>query len=293
MRHRYSAIFAGLLMVAPWALGQLATEAGAQYSALQPIRTAQAGTIAPPKAKDPDPLLDLPPVPKAGATLVGGVVAKLDRVRDRIVLKPFGGGQLEICFDPRTKFMRGEQVATARDLHLGDRVHVETVNEGSRIFAKQIHFGVEALEGEAHGQVVAYDGTNGTISINDELSARPVRFRIDKSTHLKGAGLAVGSLVEVGFVAGSNRAVARNVNVLASPGSLFTFVGRITYLDLSSHSLVVASSTDEKKYALKFNPQQVNAWNRLHEGTNVSVKARFDGDNYTAEDIAVLSAAVQ
>jgi len=293
MRHRYSAIFAGLLMVAPWALGQLATEAGAQYSALQPIRTAQAGTIAPPKAKDPDPLLDLPPVPKAGATLVGGVVARLDRVRDRIVLKPFGGGQLEICFDPRTKFMRGEQVATARDLHLGDRVHVETVNEGSRIFAKQIHFGVEGLEGEAHGQVVAYDGTNGTISINDELSARPVRFRIDKSTHLKGAGLAVGSLVEVGFVAGSNRAVARNVNVLASPGSVFTFVGRITYLDLSSHSLVVASSTDEKKYALKFNPQQVNAWNRLHEGTNVSVKARFDGDNYTAEDIAVLSAAVQ
>jgi hypothetical protein len=80
---------------------------------------------------------------------------------------------------------------------------------------------------------------------------------------------------------------------LASPGSLFTFVGRITYLDLSSHSLVVASSTDDKKYALKFNPQQVNAWNRLHEGTNVSVRARFDGENYTAEDVAVLSAAVQ
>ena len=59
------------------------------------------------------------------------------------------------------------------------------------------------------------------------------------------------------------------------------------------HSLVVASSTDDKKYALKFNPQQVNAWNRLHEGTNVSVRARFDGENYTAEDVAVLSAAVQ
>ena len=293
MKYRYSGVLAGVLMVAPLALAQLATEAGAQYSALQPIRSAQAGTIAAPKPMDPDPLLDLPPVPKAGATLVGGVVSKLDRVRDRLVIKPFGGGQLEISFDPRTKFLRGEQAAGPRDLHLGDRVHVETVNEGSRIFAKQIHFGLESAQGEAHGQVVAYDTANGTISINDELSARPVRFRIDKSTRLNGGALAVGSLVEVSFVAGSNRAFARNVNVLASPGSLFTFVGRITYLDLSSHSLVVASSTDDKKYALKFNPQRVNAWERLHEGTNVSVKARFDGDNYTAEDVAVLSAAVQ
>ena len=100
MRNRYLVILAGLIAFAPMALAQLATEAGAQYSALQPIRTAQAGTIAPPRAKDPDPLLDLPPVPKAGATLVGGVIAKLDRVRDRILVKPFGGGQLEISFDP-------------------------------------------------------------------------------------------------------------------------------------------------------------------------------------------------
>ena len=103
----------------------------------------------------------------------------------------------------------------------------------------------------------------------------------------------MGSLVEVNFLWGSNRAFAREVNVLASPGSFFTFVGRITYLDMSSHSLVVASATDDKKYAIKFNPQQVNAWDRLHEGTNVSVKAKFDGENYTAEDVAVMSASVQ
>ena len=79
-------------------------------------------------------------------------------------------------------------------------MHVETVNEGSRIFAKQIHFGAETLQGEAHGQVVAYDAGNGTISVNDELSARPVRFRVDKSTKIDGGSLAVGSLVEGGFV---------------------------------------------------------------------------------------------
>lgn len=293
MRHSYWLWRVGVLLVAPLAIAQLSSEAGAQYSALQPIRTAQAGTITPPKPNEPDPLLDLPPVPKAGATLVGGIIEKLDRVRDRMVVKPFGGGRLEIAFDPRTTFVRGDKGASVRELRVGARVHVETVNEASRIFAKKIHIGVEAAEGEVYGQVIGYDSANGVLDINDELSARPVHFRIDKGTKLSGQTLAVGSLVEVNFIPGSNKAMARDVKVLASPGSVFTFVGRITYLDLSSHSFVVASSTDDKKYAIKFNPQQVNAWERLHEGTSVSVKARFDGENYTADEVAVLSAAIQ
>ena len=186
MRNSCLLALAGITLCAPLALAQLSTEAGAQYSALQPIRTAQAGTIVPPKPQDPDPLLDLPPVPKSGATLVGGIVERMDRVRDRIVVRPFGGGKMEIAFDPRTKFLRGEQAAAARDLHPGDRVHIETVNEGSRIFAKKIHLGLAGAPGEARGQVVAYDAANGTININDELSARPVQFRIDKSTRLGG-----------------------------------------------------------------------------------------------------------
>jgi hypothetical protein len=209
------------------------------------------------------------------------------------MIKPFGGGQLDIAFDPRTKIVRGEQSATARDLKPGERVHVETVNEGNRIFATKIHIGLQTAQGEARGQVVAYDPVEGSISINDELSARPARFHIDQSTHLIGERLAVGSLVDVNFLAGSNRAFAREVKVLASPGSVFTFAGSITYLDLASHSLVVASSSDDRKYAIKFDPQKVNAWERLHEGTNVSVKARFDGENYTAEDVTVMSAAAQ
>jgi hypothetical protein len=284
---------AGILLIAPAALAQLPTEAGSQFSALQPIRTAQAGTMATPKPQDPDPLLDLPAVPKNGETLVGGIIFKLDRVRDRMVVKPFGGGQLEISFDPRTKIVRGEQSALARDLRVGDRIHIETVNEGSKIFAKKIHIGLIAAQGEAHGQVVAYDAATGNISINDELSARPVRFHVDPATRISGGKIEMGSLVDVNFLSGSNRAAAREVKVLASPGSIFTFVGQITYLDIASHSMVVASSTDEKKYSIRFNPQQVNAWERLHEGTNVSVKARFDGENYTAEDVAVMAAAVQ
>ena len=293
MKNRPSLALAGILLAAHLAAAQLPTEAGSQFSALQPIRTAQAGTIATPKPQDPDPLLDLPPVSSNGETLVGGIIFKLDRVRDRMVVKPFGGGQLEISFDPRTKIVRGEQAAVARDLRVGDRIHVETVNQGSKIFAKKIHIGLATAQGEAHGQVVAYDAASGNISINDELSARPVRFHVDKATQISGGKIEMGSLVDVNFLSGSNRAAAREVKVLASPGAMFTFVGQITYLDIASHSLVVASSTDDKKYAIKFDPQQVNAWDRLHEGTNVSVKARFDGENYTAEDVSVMSAAVQ
>lgn len=284
-----------VLVIGPLASAQIAQEAGAQYSALQPIRTAQAGSIpaSAPRPQDPDPLLDLPPLSKSGATIVGGTIAKLDRVRDRMTVKAFGGGKVEVVFDPRTKFLRGEQLAEARDLHVGDRIHVETIAQGDRIFAKKIHVGPDAGLGEAHGQVVSYDAANGVISINDELSEQPVRFRINNTTHLTGQQLAVGALVEVNFSAGTNHAFAREVNVLAAPGSVFSFVGRITYLDMASHALVVDSSTDQKKYAIKFNPAQVNAWDRLHEGTHISVRARFDGTTYIAEDVAVMSASAQ
>ena len=146
MRNRYFAMLAGLMRCAPGA-GSTRDRGWSSILCLAANTDGPSRYDRASRAKDPDPLLDLPPVPKAGATLVGGVISKLDRVRDRMVVKPFGGGQLEISFDPRTKFFRGEQVATARDLRLGDRVHVETVNEGSRIFAKQIHFGAETLPG--------------------------------------------------------------------------------------------------------------------------------------------------
>jgi hypothetical protein len=293
MRNRLLLSMAGILLIAALAVAQIPSEAGAQYSALQPIRTAQAGTVAVPGPQDPDPLLDLPPVPKDGETLVGGIIFKLDRVRDRIVVKPFGGGQLEIAFDPRTKIVRGEQTAGSRDLKVGERIHIETVNEGSKIFAKKIHIGLQVAQGEAHGQVLSYETATGNININDELSAKPVKFRVNPGTKITGGAIAVGSLVDVNFLSGSNRAMASEVKVLASPGSTFTFVGQIIYLDIASHTMVVASSTDDKKYSIKFDPQRVDAWDRLHEGTSVTVKARFDGDNYTAEDVAVMSAAVQ
>src|SRR5215469_8290888 len=44
-------------------------------------------------AVDPSSLLpDLLPVPHTNATLVGGTLERLDRVRDRVVVRVFGGG---------------------------------------------------------------------------------------------------------------------------------------------------------------------------------------------------------
>src|SRR5438876_8083454 len=55
----------------------------------QPLPSPTAET-APPTADIPDPLLDVPPLPKGKVTLVGGTVADIDRIRDRVVTQPFG-----------------------------------------------------------------------------------------------------------------------------------------------------------------------------------------------------------
>src|SRR4051812_37430222 len=58
-------------------------------------------------AVDPATLLpDLPPVPKADATLVGGTIDRIDSVRDKITVRLFGGGKQSVLFDPRTRIYR-------------------------------------------------------------------------------------------------------------------------------------------------------------------------------------------
>ena len=57
---------------------------------------------------DPASLLpDLPPVPRAKATLIGGTVERLDRVRERVTVRVFGGGRMSVLYDPRTRVYLG------------------------------------------------------------------------------------------------------------------------------------------------------------------------------------------
>jgi hypothetical protein len=243
-----------------------------------------------PRSQEPDPLLDLPRLKQNRASLIGGTVENIDRLRDRFTLRPFGRGKLTIVFDPRTQFVRGEKPAGAEDIHSGDRVYVETVLDGTAVFAKTIHVFTGAALGTTVGQIIAYDTGQGTLSIRDRLSSRPVHFRVTSHTIVTGAGVGPGALVEVSFLGGKGPALVSEILVMAAPGSVFTFSGRITFLDFASHELVLANSVDDNRYEIQFNPSAVEADTNEHlqEGANVTIAARFNGQRYVAESVTML-----
>src|SRR5579859_5951279 len=85
-------------------------------SASEPETTTDTPDIA----MDPASLLpDLPTLPKAKATLVGGTVAKMDRVRDQLTVQVLGGGKMKVAFDTRTQIFHDGTEAAASDLHTG------------------------------------------------------------------------------------------------------------------------------------------------------------------------------
>src|SRR5580658_8877449 len=84
-------------------------------------------------------LPDLPPMPRGKSTVIGGAIREVDRVRDQFTLNVFGGRALKVLFDERTKVYRDGIKSSIRDLHAGDHVSVETVLDGTTVFARSIH----------------------------------------------------------------------------------------------------------------------------------------------------------
>ena len=256
-------------------------------------------TAAQPQSGNYDPLLDLPPLPQGQTTLVGGTVHSIDQIRNRLTVQPFGGKAMKISFDERTHIYRDGVPSTQLVIHKGDRVYVDTMLDGTRVFARNIRVVTGMQAADARGQVMRNDAATGRITVQDELSARPVTFRVTPSTAVSGAGLNSvgqlqrGSLVTVKFVPDrSNRDVAQEISVIAAPGSVFTFYGRITYLNMSTRSLAVDNQSDKKTYDIKFTPAAVDP-QMLGEGKQVLVKAHFDGTGYTADNIQFMKATSQ
>ena len=256
----------------------------------QPDQTLNQPAQAPPN-QAPDKLFDLPRLKQDRSSLIGGSVVSIDRLRGRLVLRPFGRGSLTIAFDPRTQFARGGEAARAPDMHPGDRVYVETVLDGTAVFAKAVHLPKDATVGTTVGQIIDYDAAQGSLSIRDQLSSQPVRFRVTSETVVTGAGVSPGALVQLSFLPGEDPARVREILLLTVPGAVSTFSGRITFLDLAAHELVVANASDDKRYEILFNPATVDAdvRARLQEGASVTVAARFNGQAYVAESVTVLS----
>jgi hypothetical protein len=250
-----------------------------------------------------DPILDAPPVPRTTTTLVGGTISKVDRMRNRMTVHVFGSGHWTVNFDERTHIFHNGAETTQLALKKGERVYVDTQLDNNRhdIFARNIRVGVAALPADADGQIIAVDPKHNELTLRDALNSVPVRFAVDPETRIsKGQTPATfkdvkpGTLVHVRFSASSpNRGLAREVSIVATPGAVFTFSGKVTFLDLHRGLLALQNSTDDRNYEIHFSPEVVTDRSSLGVGRDVLVRATFEGTRYTAQSVNLSKAAEQ
>jgi hypothetical protein len=109
--------------------------------------------------------LDMPAMPKGKSTIIGGAIREVDGVRDQLTLNIFGGRTMKVLFDERTQLYRDGQKTPLRALRAGDHASVETVLDGTTIFARSIHILSQLPEGECQGQVLSYDRSKGELLV--------------------------------------------------------------------------------------------------------------------------------
>ena len=245
---------------------------------------------------------ELPPVSSHNkVSLIGGTVQKMDRVRDEFTVQVYGGGRVNVYFDPRTHIYRNGSEATLADLRAGDRVSIDTMLDGGNIFARTIRLKGTANAGQSQGVVLSYSPTSGDLILRDGLSPQPLRLRLTPQTRLLSRGQVVaasqlvsGTLVSVTFDPQKDgHEVAKEVSVLAVPGTNFTFVGEVTGLDLSAGILILTSANDGKTYEIYLGPSADSVKDKLRQSANVTVLTRFDGERYVAQNVTVNPASTR
>jgi len=297
--------FLAVAVLSSVAFAQLSSSAGSK-----PVQDQGAPSSASGLVRASSGASSLPPAPKGKSTVIGGAIRGVDQVRDRFTLDVFGGRSLKVLFDERTQIYRDGVVSSIRDLGAGDRVSVETVLDGTTVFARSIHMLSVLLEGECQGQVMSYAAAghranhnpgDHELTVRDALSHQPVKFWVLEGTTFVRQGqaksfaaepgpvdLITGTLISVKFQSDNKgHGVASQVSILATPGTAFVFAGNVASLDLHSGLLVVVDPRDDKRYDVFFDSARFPMSRDLHEGADVMVTADFDGDRYVANAITV------
>jgi Domain of unknown function (DUF5666) len=276
----------------------LSSVALAQSSVPTP-NTAQDAIPAPAVAP---PSKALPPDPTGPSTVIGGLVRRVDPVRDQLTLRVSGGSQtMKIFYDERTQVYRNGQRISVLDLKPEDHASIETTLDGDNVFALRIHMLSELPQGDCDGQVLSYNSRNGELIVNSALSPQSVRIRVPAGTPVVRVGqsdfaasqrgiddLMRGALVDVKFQPSSDgMGVASRIEVRATPGSTFVFSGDIAYLNVPGRELVIVDPADNQSYRFAFSSGQSAAAGQLHQGTHVRITASFDGGRYQATQITI------
>ena len=251
-----------------------------------------------------DPLLEPPPLPKGRTTLIGGIATNIDHVRNRLTIHPFGKGtKIKVFVDERSHIYRNGVETTVLGIHKGDRVYVDTMLDTSnnKILARNVRVVTELGVAEVRGQVLSANLEKGSISVRDQLSARPVMFTIAGSTQYtstKGTAtasdLTPGALVEVQFAPRrDDRTVAQQVVVLAKPGENYIFSGKVTNLDMRTSSMFVDNRADDQTYEVHVSQAALPDPRALRIGAEVTARATFDGKQYKASNVRIEGANEQ
>lgn len=299
MKHFYPIVLLLVLPLATTAQQSAAADGARPTSAIErsgpPVMDAQPANSATP-SEPPDPLLDVPPMPKGMVSLVGGTVRNVDQIRDKLAVQVFGGKAMKIAFDERTHIYRDGVETTQLGIRKGDRVYVDTMLDGSRVFARNIRVETGTRAADSAGQVLSVNA--GSITLRDQLSTQPVTFQVDQKTSIvhnaqpaSFSEVKPGAIITVKFAPErANHGIARQISIIASPGMQFTFAGKVTHLDLSSGILSVDNLADGKTYDLSFSLASVDKRDALGVGSEVTVLATFEGWGYRADSVKVTAA---
>ncbi|MDX6463262.1 MAG: hypothetical protein QOJ51_5604 [Acidobacteriaceae bacterium] len=284
---RFLAIAVGMMTIAP---APLVCAMAQQPGVLQ----SDAATDAPPAALAP-----LPAAPSGKSTVIGGVIRNVDPVRDQITLAVFGGRSMKILFDARTRLYRDGIKIGPGELQPDEHASVETVLDGTDVFALSVRMLSHSPEGECQGQVSHYNPATHELTISGALSREPIMLLVPAGTpvlrqeeaasssgHSNSPELVVGSLISARFNGDNHgRGVASQITILAASGSSFVLNGNVSFLDYHSGLLVLVDAREDRTYRIFFSPARFPMSRHLHQGDHVSVTATFDGASYVASFI--------
>jgi hypothetical protein len=248
-------------------------------------------------------LFTVPPLPKdSKVTLVGGTVRDIDHIKNRVTVNAFGGGKMKFAFDERTHVYKDGVETTQLAIQKGSRVYVDSQLVGPKLFARNIRVVTQLLAADADGQLVSFDQQRGLLAMRDRLSSQPINVGVSNDTKILKRGgqpgsqadLQPGALVAVQFSPqAANRGAAQKITVLAVPGAICHFAGRITHLDMKSREMSIENAGDNKTYDLGFDPAAAADREDLAVGAEVDASAVFKGDRYVAQDIKVTAPAAK
>jgi hypothetical protein len=269
-----------------------ATAKCAQSTNPQPVLASEDASVKSPA---------LPGWSHGTSTIMGGAIRDLDPVRDQFRLKAFGQKPMTILYDERTQVYLDGVNIPLRDLRPTENASVQTVLDGTDVFALSIHLLSRSPEGEYQGQVLDFNSDTRELTLGATSSRDRVKLLVSKNAPIVRVGqgefvsvpsgssdLIKGTVVSLTFQSdGKGQDIASRISILATPGSVFVFNGSLSSLDMHSGLLTLVDPVDEKSHQISFDSSGLPTGHTLREGENVRVTATFDGFRYMASAIVV------